>query len=356
VLNLLVATLFLLSCLVPFINTKNWPVTGFLGLMVPYLVILLVLFILFWLVAKPRYALFSLVILIVGWKQIGVLLATASTHNFAKTKQAGNIRIVDWNVQSFNGLSKNKEVKKHIREEVAASVLKYKPDVICMQEFNHNYAGQQQADNLSLFSKEYPYHFFSRDYQRNGGVYASGCIIFSRLPIVDSGKVKYPGAESLIYVDVLSGTDTVRVFAMHLQSFKFKKEDYDDIEKIKSQEDENLAASRNIFKKMRAAFRRRGAQADIVRTEADKSPHPSVICGDFNDVPNSYTYFHIKGNRQDAFLQKQFGVGRTFISLAPTLRIDYILPTKDFEVQQFELVDEDLSDHLMLVSDLHLKK
>jgi len=73
-------------------------------------------------------------------------------------------------------------------------------------------------------------------------------------------------------------------------------------------------------------------------------------------VPNSYAYFHIRSKRQDAFLAKDFGIGRTFNAIAPTLRIDYILPDKNFEVQQFDMVDEDLSDHLMLVTDLSLKK
>jgi endonuclease/exonuclease/phosphatase family metal-dependent hydrolase len=160
----------------------------------------------------------------------------------------------------------------------------------------------------------------------------------------------------MIYADILKGGDTIRIYTTHLQSFKFKKEDYTDLEKIKDQDDENLAASKSILRKMKLAFSRRGIQANMVRDEIDKSPYPSVICGDFNDVPNSYAYFHIRGERQDAFLKKSFGIGRSFIALAPTLRIDYILPDKRFEVKQFDMVDEDLSDHIMLVTDLLLKK
>ena len=107
---------------------------------------------------------------------------------------------------------------------------------------------------------------------------------------------------------------------------------------------------------MKLAFSRRGRQAVIVRDEMDRSPYPSVICGDFNDIPNSYTYSHIKGNWQDAFLQKGFGIGRSFITMAPTLRIDYILPDNHFDILQFDMVDEDLSDHIMLVTDVRLKK
>jgi len=38
------------------------------------------------------------------------------------------------------------------------------------------------------------------------------------------------------------------------------------------------------------------------------------------------------------------------------LRIDYILPDTFFIVRQFDMIDETLSDHSMLVSDLKLRK
>ena len=98
-----------------------------------------------------------------------------------------------------------------------------------------------------------------------------------------------------------------------------------------------------------------GMQADIVQRQTDSSAHPSIVCGDFNDVPTSYTYFHVRSNRQDAFLKRGAGVGKTYNALAPMLRIDYILPDTFFLVKQFNMVDENLSDHVMLVSDLKLK-
>ena len=73
-------------------------------------------------------------------------------------------------------------------------------------------------------------------------------------------------------------------------------------------------------------------------------------------MPNSYTYFTIRGNWNDAFLQKGFGIGTSFISLAPTLRIDYILASQAFDIVTFDMIDEGLSDHVMLVSDVQLKK
>ena len=160
---------------------------------------------------------------------------------------------------------------------------------------------------------------------------------------------------SLIYIDIKVNNDTLRIFTTHLQSFGFNNSDYAEMNKIKQRDEQSIEASKNIFIKMKAAFTNRGSQADIVHAQTDSVFHRSIICGDFNDVPTSYTYFHIRGNRQDAFLNNGLGVGKTYNSLAPMLRIDYILPDTSFAIKQFAMVDENLSDHVMLVSDLKLK-
>jgi endonuclease/exonuclease/phosphatase family metal-dependent hydrolase len=354
--NIIVALFYLMGCATPFFDVSIHPVFGFFGLMFPYLFLILTFSFFGWLVLKPKLALLPLIVLLFGWKQLGVLFAFNIKEGFTAEKNKNDIRIVDWNIRSFNGLSSNKNAKKHAREDIAATILRLHPDIICLQEFNTSAFFLAETDNISLFTQTHPYYYFSKDYQRKKGAYYSGCIIFSKYPLIDSGQVKYKPAESLIFADALIGSDTIRVFNTHLQSFKFKKEDYDDIDKIKEQDEDALLASKNLFQKMRVAFKKRGTQANIVKEQLSKSPYASVICGDFNDVPTSYTYFQIKNNWQDAFLQKGFGIGRSFLTLASTLRIDYILADNNFTISQFDMVDEDLSDHILLLSDLHLKK
>ena len=353
--TIILALLFLVACLAPYISPTVWWLYGFTGLIVPYLIILLFFAGIFWLIIRPVYVWIPLISLCFGWQQLQVVFAWHPGAGFHIKKRADDIRILDWNVRSFNGISKNKETKKLIRNEIADIILKIKPDIVCLQEFN-NSIQNENADNLSLFTKAFPYYYFSKDYLRNNGNYQSGSIIFSKYPIIDTGRTAFPIAESLIHVDILKGNDTFRVFTTHLQSFKFKKEDYVDLEKIKEQDEESVAASKNILKKMKLAFSRRGIQSDIVRAERDHNPFPGIVCGDFNDVPNSYAYFNIKGKWQDCFLKKGFGIGRTFLSLAQTLRIDYILVDERFTVKQFDMVDEDLSDHVMLVTDIKLNR
>ncbi|HEV2831490.1 MAG TPA: endonuclease/exonuclease/phosphatase family protein, partial [Hanamia sp.] len=93
-------------------------------------------------------------------------------------------------------------------------------------------------------------------------------------------------------------------------------------------------------------------QAELVSQKIKESPYPSLICGDFNDVPNSSTYFKIKDNYQDAFLKKGSFIGRTFRFISPTLRIDYILADKRFKVKQFQTIHVPYSDHYPVETDL----
>ncbi len=349
-LTIVVSIGFLFTNLSPYLSPTAYPLMGFAALASPYFIPLLLLCIFFWLFAKPIFSLIPLVTLLIGYQQINVFFAFQLRAGFTQAKKKNHIRIINWNIQGFNGLTTNKNSKKLIRNEVAESIAKLNGDIVCLQEFNNS----KNTNNIALFNEKYPYYFFSKDYTKNNG-YSSGNIIFSKYPIIHSQKINYPKAESLIYVDIVIKNDTIRVYTTHLQSFKFKKDDYDNLEKITDQNEDAVMASKNIFRKMNPAFKRRATQADIIKSEMKKSLYRSIICGDFNDVPNSYTYFTIKGNKQDAFLKKDFGIGRTYIALAPTLRIDYILADPQFDIHQFDMVDEGLSDHIMLVTDLQLK-
>ena len=353
ILNSLIAVLFLIGCLVPYLNPAYFWFMGLIGIIFPYLVLLLIFSIIFWWIIRPGLSLIPIITLLIGWKQLSVLIGVNLVKNFIEQKDSSHLRIVDWNIRSLEGLSNRSDIKKMDRATIPETIIHQNPDIICLQEFNNS----NLQNNVSAFSKNYPYYFFSRDFTGRNANYQAGSIIFSKYPIIDSGKIVFPGSqsESLIYADIKTPQKVIRVFTTHLQSFRFSKSDYADIETIKKTDEKVLPASKNIVQKMRAAFTKRGEQAKIVREALDKSPYPSIVCGDFNDVPNSFTYFQIKNNRQDVFLQTSLGIGRTYLALAPTLRIDYILPDHQFKIHQFDMVDEDLSDHMMLVADLSLK-
>ena len=183
---------------------------------------------------------------------------------------------------------------------------------------------------------------------------------FFTYPLIDTGLIRYQKPsipEALIHGDIIFNGDTIRIYTTHLQSVQFQKQDYETLDKIKNNNEIEVKTSRGIFSKLKRGVINRSSQANLVKAEISKSPYPFILTGDFNDVPNSYTYFTIKDNDlQDAFLMSGLGVGRTYYNIAPALRIDYILTTKNFEVKQFNRIIKNYSDHYMLVADLNLKK
>jgi endonuclease/exonuclease/phosphatase family metal-dependent hydrolase len=356
-LNSFVALLFLTVCIIPYINISHWWVVSLLGLGFAAFFLLLVLFIFFWAIVAPRYIFLSLVALAIGYKSISVFFAVNAPATFHYQKKPGTLRVVSWNVARFLELKRNRNVASLKRLKMFDLIKQQDADVLCFQEFFTS-TDTVLYDNISTIQDlGYPYYYFC--WNEDGDKQWFGQVIFSRLPIVDSGMMYYPPPsqhETLLYADVLYGRDTVRVYTTHLQSVKFNTEDYERVEEIKNRDDSLLQNSRNIFYKLKRSIVLRAPQADLVKDQISQSRHPFILTGDFNDVPNSYAYFKISDGLQDAFLKRGFGIGRTFTALSPTLRIDHILTTKDFEVLQFNRQVKPLSDHYMIIADLKLKK
>lgn len=356
-LNAVTALVFLLACLAPYLHPVDWWVISLLGLGFGIIFVLLLLFIFLWAIVNPRFILISLIPLLIGWKSIAVFFATHTpdTFNYAKPREV--LRVATWNTARFMELKRNNNKGSQTRLKMLDLIRQQEADVLCFQEFYHSTDSTYYNNINAMKALGYPYFYYSWD--GDGYLQWFGQAIFSRYPIIDSGIVHYPRPgvpESLIHADILFNGDTVRFYTTHLQSVQFKPKDYESINEIKSRSDSLLENSKNIFSKLKRGFIYRSRQADIVKEIISLSPHPFVLTGDFNDVPNSYTYFTIGNNLQDAFLRKGFGVGRSFSSISPTLRIDYILATEHFTVRQFNRLVKNYSDHYMLVADVQLTK
>lgn len=354
-----IVALFLLSCANAFLHPEKWWFFALLGLAFPYLLILVIVFLLFWTLFRSKWAFLSLVALLLGFTNIRVLIAF-HTGEYSTTKKEHTIRVLTWNVRWFDEQKRVTKGAYPSRKQMLAFIKEQDPDILCFQEYFET--NKVNYSNLKDIQKmNYPYCYKVIDYGRKGGPMEVGVAIFSRFPIVDSMRIQYPGsrklraAESLISCDIKVGEQTIRVFNTHLQSVLFQKQDYEKLRMIKTADDSMLDASKSIVKKLKQGYTSRGVQVDIVREELDKSPHPVIICGDFNDVPNSYTYFHIRGKRQDAFIAASNGIGRTYREIAPTLRIDYIMADERFEVTQCKRFALPYSDHYPVLADLQFK-
>lgn len=364
--NIVLVGVFLLACLNVYLPPDKWWFIALLGVIFPFLLVLVTGFFFLWLIFRSRWMLLSLCALLLGYSNIRAVFGFhfgSSGASFVSKKQDGILRVMTWNVLSFDAAVRAIKQGTENRRKMIDFIGEQQADVLCFQEYFEPNKKGYYSNVREISALGYPYYFRATDYSRRDGSFQAGIALFSRYPILDTFHLRYVGprslraAESLIGVDLLmNNKDTIRVYTTHLQSLLFQQQDLRNVEILKNADDSMMEASKSLALKLKFGYSYRAAQAALVREQLDKSPYPEVICGDFNDVPNSYTYFKIKGDRRDAFVEKGNGLGRTFSNISPTLRIDYVMADKQFEILQYKRVVLHYSDHFPLIADLKLNR
>jgi endonuclease/exonuclease/phosphatase family metal-dependent hydrolase len=359
--NGLVVISLLLVGLIPHVNPKHWWPLGFLALAFPLLLLLTILFLVFWLIRKRyRLLLISVAGIVLSLGPIRSFMAFHGYTHSGDPKPAGMLKVMSWNVHMFNFFDNKKDptVKQHMIELIR----KEDPDIACFQEFlfsdslAYPYSIQSFRHALGFPYYAVAYEWYA-DTRYFNATFHYGVIIFSKYPILQQTNIigkdrKYN--DVFEYADIVTPLDTFRVFNVHLQSLHFDKKDYAFLDNPSLSEAERAKQqSRNILSKIKAGLLRRADQADVVREVAEHSPNPVILCGDFNDVPNSYAYTTIQQGLKDAFVEKGMGWSRTFSQISPTLRIDYILFDPSYNAYQYSCTPRVLSDHFPITATLY---
>lgn len=352
-----------------FFSARLWFV-GLFSLAAFYLLIVLILFIVFWLFAKPLLSFISLATIVVAYKPVSNIIPFRfSSPSFVLAGSTHDLRIMSWNVAQFDILF-NKQ-RPDIRDDMIALVNEYKPDIACFQEMvagdtliNLNTPYYKKYSFFSVFEYaaklNFPDYYFSYNFKEDFLNHQHfGLMIYSRYPIINKQTVSnepHDYNSNFEYVDIVKAADTIRVFNIHLQSLKFTPGNLAYIDNPSLETKQDIQRSKSLINKFKTGFLKRQVQADRIKVEIDKSPYPVIICGDFNDVPNSYAYEKIGDGLQNAFVEKSCGLGRTFTDIAPTLRIDNIFMSKAFSVNQYTRINKKLSDHFPIVADIGIGK
>ena len=361
VVNVIAAILFLLGSYGYLFNPKYfWPI-GFLSLSAFYFFLILLLFIFFWLFFKPSRSLISIIAILIAFRPLTNILPIRFSQTFSKTKAQSNIRIMSWNVAQFNVLKNKKDPA--IKNEMINVVNDYAPDIACFQEMVAEDGAEIKHGHIDDFLEKLHFenYFYSYNVKEDFWDQAHfGIVIFSKYPIINKQTVSwYPNDYNSIfqYIDILKGEDTIRVFNVHLQSLRFSRQNLKYIDQPNVDDKTAvLKESKSIISKFKTGFLKRQMQADRIQEEIQKSPYPVIVTVDFNDVPNSYAYYTIGNNLQNAFEEKGSGLSRTFSGISPVLRIDNIFVDEKAEIKQFTTIKKKLSDHFPIIADVQLPK
>ena len=82
----------------------------------------------------------------------------------------------------------------------------------------------------------------------------------------------------------------------------------------------------SVYGKMRSSFRKRKQDAENLRQALDRVKGDLIVCGDFNDVPESYAYRLIRGDDlRDAYAETGFGPMVTYNLNLMWFHIDQVL-------------------------------
>jgi endonuclease/exonuclease/phosphatase family metal-dependent hydrolase len=84
---------------------------------------------------------------------------------------------------------------------------------------------------------------------------------------------------------------------------------------------------------------------------------PVILCGDFNDVPDSRTHKKVKEAFIDSWEAVGAGDGLTYSSVKPEKRIDYVFIKRGTELEPIkaQVIKSDASDHFPLVVEISIK-
>jgi endonuclease/exonuclease/phosphatase family metal-dependent hydrolase len=189
-----------------------------------------------------------------------------------------------------------------------------------------------------------------------------GIALFSKYPITEHGEMMKQSFKTGygkkpfrgMYADIRIGDTTIRFVNVHLQSIYFGTRDYETIEEFRSTQNVSETGIKSIVTKLKKAFERRAEQANQLKQFLNEQDKPVIVCGDFNDLPNSYVVNKVSKNLKDAFLSHGFGIGSTYSGKIPFLRIDYILTSPAFSVQEFKVIKNPISDHYPVYTELTL--
>ena len=237
---------------------------------------------------------------------------------------------MSYNVKMFNhyGWSTNDSVA----QKTSNFIKEKDPDILLLQEFFHH-------ENLSI---SYPYSFVKMKSKTN----KFGLVIYSKYQIINSGSLDFKNsANNIIFTDVLKGNDTIRVYNVHLESLRLNPE----------KENFGEKNSDKLMRRMKVAFKKQAIQTEQFIDHQKLWNGKVIVAGDFNNTAFSWVYKQIAKGKQDAFTIAGKGLGRTFDYGYP-VRIDFILPDTNFNINTFKTFSVKYSDHFPILARINLKK
>ena len=353
--------IYFLSCLTPWISPLYFKNFTYLALLSPWFLLGMLVVLLLSSFFFRRYSLFFLLVILFGYKNIFSTIGFNYPKHFKQEKAATTFRLLSWNVDDFLNSEKRFDSSNSPRRNILKFIKSVNADVMCFQDFKSYEENRLLASNIIYLvdTLKYPYYYFSVDDPYENEFYPRkyGTAIFSKYPIVDSGRFAYNWKhfpEHLMYANLNINHHTIRVYNTHLRSMmlhKFGKDSTEDYSFV--QDDTTIIFYGHRYQKLLYYDSVHLQQAQIIKEQLNNCTLPFIFCADLNSVPSSYVYQHISKGLNDAFIQNGSGWSGTYSALSPTLRIDVVLMCRELNsTQYYSPRIQNASDHYPIVTDI----
>lgn len=364
VMTFMLAVLLVFAAYGGHIDPERGTVFALATLAFPFVFIVSLMAALLWIiVGQWRVSLLLFLAMGLSWPTVRVISPfNISTHKPTAKQDSTMFKVLTFNVMNFNVMKVGDDSVGNKQGQATVNyILNQDADVVLLQEASLN-ADYNDLKLMKPYMKEikkkYPY--------RDHGYHDQ--IIWSKHPYtkVEDPAVKEgfaapddPVNSYHFYArafDVLVPGHTVRIFNIHLNSIGLS---LDDRKAFVEMTDLKAEGSRERLKRVRytligklgLAFRKHAQQARIIREVIDQSDENVIVCGDFNDTPQSFAYRTVRGSdMHDAWMECGFGPTYTFHGSRLYFKIDQVLYRGDMIATSCHRDRAGSSDHYPLVT------
>ncbi|NEV93501.1 endonuclease/exonuclease/phosphatase family protein [Psychroflexus sp. YR1-1] len=326
--NLFFAACLLVAYILPFVPPKFSAFLSILNLGLPVFMLINLCFAVYWLLKLRLHFIVSAVLVLGGYSYMKKIFVFKDN---AQEVTENTFKVMSYNVRLFNAYDWID--KEDVEQKISDFIAKESPDIVAFQDY-------KKAPDLAMNAFPYSFEKFKTTSSR------IGIAIFSKYKIINKGSIDFPNTHNnAIFADVLIQNDTLRVYAVHLESLKV-------IPDVKELQKEN---HQKLISRVGKSFVKQQEQTKMLTENFETTHLPKIVCIDMNNTPFSYVANQLLAhNLEDAFVESGQGLGKTFDFDFLPLRIDAIFNEKSIQNINFKNYDLRLSDHYPIMASFKL--
>lgn len=220
-------------------------------------------------------------------------------------------------------------------------------DIVCVQELimlDSVEVPNLNKEQMARLRKTYPYY---------AGEKSNDIKVFSKYPLKYEDGKKYIDEpydiQCYAFYKVNIDGRELSLVNMHLKSYALSPTDIREVSELKNistMKRSFSALKGQVYKKLKKGFAKRRGDVEILRNAIDTIKGPLIICGDLNDVPESYAYRLLRGeDLHDAYVETGFGPMITFNAHKFWFHLDQIFYRGDLQALDISRGKLKASDH-----------